>query len=52
DCCLPGTACEEEAVCNMFEICDDGIDNDGDSLIDCFDNADCCESIECFDNEK
>ncbi len=31
------------------EICDNGIDDDGDGLIDCFD-PDCCESVTCVDN--
>ena len=36
---------------NCTEICDDGIDNDGDGLIDCFDCEDCASSASCSDND-
>lgn len=34
---------------NAQEICNDGIDNDGDGLIDCYD-PDCCTNIVCQDH--
>lgn len=33
-------------VVNALEICDNGIDDDGDGLIDCYDD-DCCSAISC-----
>ena len=32
------------------EVCDNGIDDDGDGLIDCFDCDDCAGSVDCPDN--
>ena len=34
------------------EICNDGIDNDGDDLIDCFDCEDCVAAIHCPDQDQ
>ncbi len=36
----------------FVEICNDGIDNDGDGLVDCFDCADCFDSTDCGDNDN
>jgi len=36
----------------MVEICNDGIDNDGDGLIDCFDCSDCRNSTFCLDSDN
>ncbi|GEM_PF-2611076 len=34
------------------EICNDGIDNDGDGMADCYDCDDCFDSIDCDDNDN
>ena len=34
------------------EICNDGIDNDGDGLMDCYDCADCFGSVDCNDHDN
>ncbi len=34
------------------EVCNDGIDNDGDGLVDCYDCADCFDSADCGDNDN
>ncbi|MFK7809929.1 MAG: hypothetical protein AB8F74_19145 [Saprospiraceae bacterium] len=36
----------------LTEICNDGIDNDGDGLIDCFDCEDCYAAAGCGDNDN
>ncbi len=36
----------------FIEICNDGIDNDGDGLVDCYDCADCFDSTDCGDNDN
>jgi hypothetical protein len=47
--CLVG--CSENADNNRIEteICDDGIDNDGDGLVDC-DDENCSSNIACFES--
>ena len=35
-----------------IEVCNDGIDNDGDGLVDCYDCADCFDSTDCSDNDN
>ncbi|MEL6866818.1 MAG: hypothetical protein AAFP19_20510, partial [Bacteroidota bacterium] len=34
------------------EICNNGIDDDGDGLVDCFDCEDCYNSVSCTDNDS
>ena len=34
-----------------IEVCDDGLDNDGDGLVDCFDCDECSSSALCNDND-
>ncbi len=36
----------------LTEICNDGIDNDGDNLIDCFDCQDCLDATNCDDQDN
>ena len=44
DACTTGDVCAA-GVCDgtqtCFEVCDDGVDNEGDGLIDCADTTDC-----------
>lgn len=41
--CNSGLACEEGACTSPDEICDDGLDNDFDGLVDCKDENDCTD---------
>ncbi len=41
------TACDDDPKKEKVEICDDGIDNDGDGLIDCLDVDDCATAANC-----
>lgn len=41
------TACDDDPKKQKVEICDDGIDNDGDGLIDCLDVDDCATAANC-----
>ena len=41
------TACDDDPKKEKVEICDDGIDNDGDTLIDCDDVDDCATATNC-----
>ena len=47
---LQSTTLEEENIClaACYEICDNGVDDDGDGLIDCYD-PDCCLEAPCQD---
>ena len=44
-----GASCRSTFI--IVEICDDGIDNDGNGLIDCFDCQACASSASCSDND-
>ena len=35
-----------------IEVCNDGIDNDGDGLVDCSDCEDCFDSVDCDDSDN
>ena len=41
-----------ECVIMTFEVCDDGVDNDGDDLVDCEDVEDCASDPGCGDDDE
>ena len=47
--CLDTVDCSAQAYCitTVTEICDDGLDNDGDGLFDCLDTVDCSAHASC-----